>query len=152
MNEIDIFKDLDSFMFPTTLVIAYRIKNTLGRIEDAFQECCKPDVAHFDLSILRLPEKRLKIKDVGCQLHYDPVTGDDIEEFFAECEVPKSRIKNGYIFTSGASYTPLSDIYCRMVQNGYYSLGDRNFSATDIGRHVMEYMNWSSASWEDIYD
>jgi len=55
------------------------------------------------------------------------------------------------MLTTRSSYTPLSDIYYRLVQNGYYILGSRNFGFNDIGMLIMEYMSWSTASWEDLY-
>ena len=36
--------------------------------------------------------------------------------------------KGEFMFGTRASHTPLSDIYYALVQNGYYILGDRDFT------------------------
>jgi hypothetical protein len=46
------------------------------------------------------------------------------------------------------SYTPLSDFYYELVQNSYYTLGQRDFSLIDLGEHLMDYMEWTTTSWD----
>ncbi len=152
MNEVDIFNGCESFSAPITHAFAYRIKNKLETIEQSFQEHCEPDIFHFDLTILRLLESNLKSKEIGCQLHYEPLTTEGMNELKDEHDVPISNFKGEFLFGTSASYTPLSDIYYSLVQNGYYMLGDRNFTFNDIGEHVMSYMNWSTASWSELYE
>ena len=150
MNEIDIFNNTDSFSSPTTQVFAYRIKNSLDTIESSFKKNSEPSLFHYDLVILRLSEKNLKNKEVGCQLHYEPVSQENIDEIKSKYELSEYDLKGNFSFGTRASYTPLSDIYYSLVQNGYYALGDRDFSFIEIGQHIMSYMSWSTASWDDI--
>ena len=150
MNEVDVFNK-QSFSSPITKVFAYRIKNKLETIEHSFQKNCEPTAFHYDLVILRLPEQDFNNKEIGCELHYEPVSEEDISEMKEKYEVPKESFKDEFLFGTRASYTPLSDLYYSLVQDGYYMLGDRNFGFDDIGEHIMSYMSWSTASWNDIY-
>lgn len=152
MNEVDKFIGNDSFSAPITAVLAYRIKNSLETIERSFQKHCEPDAFHFDLTILRLSEKDLKSKEVGCELHFEPNTNEGLAVLQKEYGVPASAFKGNFLFGTRASYTPLSDVYYSLVQNGYYMLGERDFSFNDIGAHIMSYMSWSTASWEELYE
>ncbi len=151
MNEVDVFNK-QSFSSPITKVFAYRIKNKLETIEQSFQKNCEPTAFHYDLVILRLPEQDFNNKEIGCELHYEPVSEEDICEMKEKYEVPKESFKDEFLFGTRASYTPLSDLYYSLVQDGYYMLGDRNFRFDDIGEHIMSYMSWSTASWNDIYE
>lgn len=151
MNEVDVFNGCKSFSSPITQAFAYRTKNKLETIEQSFQKHCEPDAFHYDLTILRLSERNLNSGEVGCELHYEPVSSKDINELQVEHGVPEDNFKDGFLFGTRASYTPLSDIYYALVQNGYYMLGDRNFTFNDIGEHVMSYMSWSTASWGELY-
>lgn len=151
MNEIEIFNCDGCFSSPITNAFAYRIKNKLETIEHHFQENSKPDAFHFDLIILRLQNKDFNNKEVGCELHYEPISKEDIDNLEDENEIDECSFTNGFLFGTRAIYTPLSDIYYSLVQNGYYILGERDFTFQDIGIHMMSYMSWSTASWEDIY-
>ena len=57
----------------------------------------------------------------------------------------------GFMPIPRASFTLLSDVYYRIVQDAYYTLEDRDYSFGDIGRHIMDYMSWASASWDDVF-
>ncbi|EMQ60202.1 hypothetical protein VCEM1676A_003163 [Vibrio cholerae O1 str. EM-1676A] len=151
MNEVVEFKDLDSWKAPITSVIAYRIKNKIDTIESAFVRICEPECYHFDLSVLRFSDKDMRSSDVGCDLHFEPNSDSDVKSLKMEYGIPDSAFKGNFMLTTRPSYTPLSDIYYRLVQNGYYILGSRNFGFNDIGMLIMEYMSWSTASWEDLY-
>lgn len=151
MNEVDIFNCNGCYKAPITSAFAYRIKNKLETIESYFQENSQPSTSHFDLSILRLPEKDFNNKEIGCELHYEPVTEEDIKKANDQEKIDEWKSKKGYLFGTRASYTPLSDFYYSLVQDAYYILGDRDFTFNDIGMHIMHYMSWSTAFWEDIF-
>lgn len=152
MNEVDIFDGVESFCSPITMVLAYRIKNKLETIEQSFQKYCEPDEFHFDLTVLRLSEKGFKPKAVGCELHFEPVSTEDFSELKEKYDISDNLFKGQFLFGTRASYTPLSDVYYSLVQNGYYILGERNFAFNDIGGHIMDYMSWSTASWSELYE
>lgn len=152
MNELECFKHQDSFNSPITSVLAYRIKNKLVTIEQSFIEHCDPDESHFDLTVLRLSEKELNTKDVGCELHFEPHFDEEVTSLQEEFGVPPNLFKGNCILTTRASYTPLSDVYYSLVQNGYYILGERDFNFNNIGAHIMSYMSWSTASWRELYE
>lgn len=151
ISELNIFSDYDSFISPITHVLAYRSKNRLNTIEAAFQKYCDPRSFHFDLSILRLSEPDINNSEVGCELHFEPVSSEGVIDMKKNYGAPDSCFKGKFLFGTRPSYSPLSDFYYELVQNGYYMLGDREFSFNDIGQHIMEYMSWSTASWEDLY-
>lgn len=150
IKEIEIFDCDDCFSSPITQAFAYRIKNKLETIEHHFQENSQPDIFHFDLIVLRLPEKDFNNKEVGCELHYEPISKEDIKNL-EKNEIDEYNFTNGFLFGTRAVYSPLSDIYYSLVQNGYYILGTREFTFDDIGEHIMSYMSWSTAKWEDVY-
>ncbi|MCG3703103.1 hypothetical protein L5F68_02015 [Aliarcobacter butzleri] len=147
INEVEEFDDIGSFMSPINSAFAYRIKNKLETIELHFQNYCKPELFHFDLMILCIEEKEFKKIKFGCELHYEPIFGKD----FSEEELKELKINNGFLFGNRPCYTPLSDFYYSLVQNSYYILGERDYSFNQIGRHIMDYMSWSTASWNDLY-
>lgn len=150
MNEIDIFKN-NGWSAPIIKAFAYRIKNKLETIEHSFQEYCEPETFHYDLVILRLSDKELNNKEVGCELHYELFEKENIKEAIDKYGMQEDDFKGEFLFGTRASYTPLSDIYYALVQDGYYTLGDRNFTFDDIGSHIMDYMSWSTAAWSDLY-
>ena len=151
MNEVDIFDFDNSYSSPITNALAYRIKNKLETIESHFQKNSNPSIFHFDLIILRLPKHDFNNKEIGCQLHYEPISKDEIDSLENQNEIDECSLTNGFLFGTIAEHTPLSDMYYSLVQNGYYILGDRNFTFQDIGIHMMSYMSWSTASWEEVY-
>ncbi|WP_411993556.1 DUF6602 domain-containing protein [Agarivorans sp. DSG3-1] len=152
MNEVDSFANQESFSPPTAMVLAYRIKNKLDTVEQSFCKHSEPDKFHFDLTILRLSETDLKHQNVGCELRFEPVQAEDMPEFKEKYDVPDEYLNGNFVFGIRASYTPLSDVYYSMVQTGYYTLGARDFGFNDIGEHVMDYMSWSTARWNELYE
>jgi len=150
-NEVDQFVSDDGWAAPRINSIAYRCRNKLETIENSFKEHSDPERYFSDMTILRFSRNDgVKIKDSGCELHFEPI--EDPISMQEEYDIPETEFKGDYLFGTRASYTPLSDFYYHLVQNGYYILGDRDFSFNDLGRHVMEYMSWSTASWGDILE
>lgn len=122
----------------STLVFAYRSANRLDTIERKYIEYADPWNAGIDIFLLRLPEKdQVAGKKHGVEFHFEP-----------KFESEKSDKVIGYDSITRASYTPLSDLYYGLVQDSYYHLGHRNSSFNDIGQHVMDYMAWSTCSWQ----
>lgn len=151
INEIDQFCSGGCWSAPRLKSIAYRCKTKLETIEKSFIKFSDPIRYFSDMTILRFSEHDgIKIKDTGCELHFEPI--DDVKLMKDEYGIPDFEFKGDFLFGTRASYTPLSDFYYRLVQDGYYILGDRNFSFIDLGRHVMEYMSWSTALWDDIFE
>jgi hypothetical protein len=121
----------------STLGFAYRGANRLSTMEEKYIDAADPWNTGLDLYLLSLHEKdRLPGKKHGVTWHFEP-----------EFESEKSGKVINYFPTTRLSYTPLSDLYYRLVQDSYYALGYRNYSFTDIGRHVMSYMSWASFAW-----
>jgi hypothetical protein len=117
---------------------AYGCANRLDTLESAYGRSGEPEKAGLDISVLRLHTKdQTKKQPVGVEFHFEPDISDDGSEEII-----------GYFLTTRPMFTPLSDLYYRLVQNGYYTLGHRDYSYSDIGRHVMQYMAWSTCSWE----
>lgn len=118
----------------STLGFAYRSANRLSSVEDKYIEAADPWKTSLDIYLLSVHEKdRLAGKKHGVELHFEP-----------EFKTEKSRKVTGYFPTTRPSYTPLSDLYYCLVQDSYYVLGQRNYSFTDIGKHVMSYMSWAT--------
>jgi len=131
--------DPADFRSVRTTAFAFRSAQRLDTLEQKYEEVGKPDKSGLDITILRLSDKNIK-KDVGVELHFEP-------RFASE----KSTKLIGFMPIPGASFTPLSDLYYRMVQNSYYTIEKRRHSYGDIGRHVMDYMNWATASWDKVF-
>jgi hypothetical protein len=124
-----------------TSVFAYRSANRLDTIEKRYTETGTPEHASLDFYILRLSENdQSNSNSVGVELHFEPVF-----------ESQRSDKVTGYSPTCRASFTPLSDLYYRIVQDSYYCLGARNHSFTDIGRHVMSYLSWATCDWNEYF-
>lgn len=151
IDKVDDYKDACSYKTPITSALAYRIKNKLESITKAYRLNSNPALFHFDLSILRLNDNELNDEDVGCQLHYEPIIGIGAEELKKKYDLGDEDICDGFLLTSIPCYTVLSDFYYHLVQSGYYILGERDYSYSDIGEHIMEYMEWSTVSWETLY-
>ncbi len=141
-KEIDLYGDVGDFSSVSTNLIAYRCAQKLDTIQTAYEKYGEPLLAGLDLYIMRFPEKET-FQDIkfGGLLHFEPPFEDENEIGPAD----------GYWPCFGASYTPLSDFYYRLVQNCYYTLGSRDYSFNEIGEHFMDYMSWSTILWEDIY-
>lgn len=151
MNEVELFNPPHSFCAPTTLAFAYRTRNKLESIERAYYEHCQPNEFHYDLTILRSSELEINSEIIGCQIHFEPTFEESLEDLKLE-GFSDSEINGKHVLLTRPSHTPLSDFYYSLVQRGYYSLGDRNFCFHDIGAHIMSYMSWSTASWNEISD
>jgi len=130
----------DSFYVDTNL-IAYHCAQKLDTIEDIYVKSGTPSTGDLDIYILRFPKQETTVNhEFGGLLHFEPLFDDS-----------KTNPIDSYSPCFSASYTPLSDFFYRLVQNCYYSLGYRDFSFSQIGAHFMDYMSWSSASWEKVY-
>jgi hypothetical protein len=112
---------------------AYRSQQRLDTLADRFFDLGTPDKGFVDLFLLRLPVKDQERQEkVGAFLHFEGTSDSkegDVEEFTP---------------TLMRMFTPLSDLYYMVVQNSYYTLGSRDWSFSDIGEHVMDYLSWSS--------
>lgn len=113
---------------------AYRSQNRLDTLADRYFTLGTPTHGHVDLYLLRLPpQDHDGPGPQGALLHFEPT--------FAR---RNSKKVTGFVPTLMRLYTPLSDLYYTVIQLSYYSLASRGFSLGDIGRHVMDYMSWSS--------
>lgn len=151
IDKADDFSEKYSFRSPITSVLAYRIRNNLETITNSFKKHSNPESHYFDLSILRLDDSDLNDADVGCILHYEPIYENSIDAFKEKYDVDDDSMKCRFLLTQIPCYTVLSDFYYSLVQNGYYILGEREYSYGDIGKHIMEYMEWSTVSWEELF-
>jgi len=120
---------------------AYGCANRLDALEAEYERVGQPNEAPLDISLMRLhPNDATRERPLGVELHFEP----DFDE------KDESKLK-GYILTSIPQFTPLNDLYYRLVQNSYYTLGRRDIDYTDIGVHVMDYMSWSTCAWDEYY-
>jgi len=143
-QEIEFYGDNKSFSSVSMNLIAYRCAQKLDTIQDAYEKYGQPLISGLDLYIIRFPEKEIpKDIEVGGLLHFEPPFEEDKENEIGTID--------GYWPCFGASHTPLSDFYYRLVQNCYYTLGTRDFTFNEIGAHIMDYMSWSTVSWDKIY-
>lgn len=74
-------------------------------------------------------------------MHFEPNSDSEVQSLKIKYGIPDSAFKGNFMLITRPSYTPLSDIYYRLVQNGYYILGSRDFSFNNIGVLIMEYMS-----------
>lgn len=116
-----------------TNAIAYRSASGLKSLEKKYCEICDPYVSWFEISLLRLPNDERKL---GFNFRFEAMVDEDENESYEGSEC---------FYWPNYSFTPLSDIYYRLVQDSYYTLAWRNHQFEDIGRHIMNYMNWSTA-------
>jgi len=113
----------------------------LGTLEKMYEEEGDPNHASFDISLLRLhPKDATHTKPIGIELHFEPRFVDG-----------KSSNIEGYDLTSIPVYTPLSDLYYRLIQDSDYIMDHRRHTFNDIGRQFMEYMSWSTFPWEKYF-
>jgi len=125
-----------------TCAFAYGCANKLDSLESIYEKVGTPDLTGLDINILRLhPSDQIENNALGVEFHFVPISKDD-----------SSDMITGYEMRSLPKFTPLSDLYYQLVQNAYYTLGQRNQGFTDIGRQVMDYMSWSTCSWEKYYE
>jgi hypothetical protein len=136
--------EVDGFKFhewgsPFTLAFAYQAGAGLDALEAQYEKSATPTVASMDIHIMRLQDKDTpRSKRMGVELHFEPPFKDEG--------------KAEWTCTCVAKFTPLSDLYYHLVQSAYYTLGERGFVYSDIGRHVMDYMSWSTCPWESYYE
>jgi len=135
-DEVKGYGDSGDFRSVRTTGFAFRSIQRLDALEQKYEDVGEPSKCGLDITILHLPDKDIK-RGIGVELHFEP-------QFKSE----KSNKVIGFTPIAGASFTPLSDLYYRMVQNSYYALQERGYSFGDIGRHVMNYMSWATASWD----
>ena len=140
-SEVDEYGS-DSFSSIRTSALAYRSSYLLDSLEAKYIAVGKPEQAGLDVYIMRLAEKdQINITEIGAELHFEP-----------DFESEESERVIGFFPTCRASYTLLSDLYYRLVQDSYYTSASRDFSFSDIGAHFMQYMAWSTASWEEYFN
>ncbi len=137
--EVNGYGNPGDFSSVHTTAFAFRSAQSLDTLEQKYEEVGKPRKSGLDITVLRLSDKNIK-KEIGVELHFEP-------DFASE----KSKKVIGFIPIPGASFTPLSDLYYRMVQNSYYTMEERGYSYGDIARHVMDYMSWATASWDKVF-
>ncbi len=122
---------------------AYKCANKLNTLEDKYIQFACPKITSLDIYLLRLhPSDQVQSKNIGAVLHFEPIDEED-EDYEDSLD--------GYIPTCRACYNPLSDLYYEIIQNSYYTLGSRDISFSEIGAHVMDYLSWSTCSWDDYF-
>ncbi len=115
---------------------AYGSRNRLNTLKDRYVEAGQPEESTLDICLLRLhPKDQKNPKEIGVELHFEPILEDDKNNQITE-----------HIPTCRPSFTPLSDLYYNIVQTSYYTIGSRNYSYSDIGRHVSNYMSWATCA------
>lgn len=125
--------DFENWGRPFTRAFAYRSKIKINTAESIYQDNHDPFSIDLDLYIMRLHKSdQPKGEELGAELHYEPGFDD---------EAPGSSY---YSLMPILQKTLLSDFYYNLIQTSYYTLGSRNITETDIGRHVMDYMSWST--------
>lgn len=138
VREVREFENIDSFSAPQSLLVAYNCFHRLSSLERAFFLDASLDRAKMDAVFLRYhPSDRVARGAAGGQLHLEPP--------FPEVRGGKAPLPGGFFHMSIPSHTPLSDLYYSLVQDSYYTLGERDFSFDVIGAHFNDYMNWSTA-------
>ena len=127
-----------------TWAFAYRTRNRLLTLDDRYIESSKPWKTGLDLFVMRLKDSdQLAEKKLGALFHYEPIF---------ETDSPIDVKIVDWTPTCSLKQTPLSDLYYSVVQHSYYTLAARNHQFNDIGRHVMDYLSWTSFSWDKFYD
>lgn len=123
---------------------AYKCANKLDTLDDKYIQFAQPKETPLDIYLIRLhPSDQVPGKNIGAMLHFEPV--DEEDEDYEDS-------MDGYVPTCALCYNPLSDLYYRLIQNSYYMLGSRNISFSDIGAHVMDYLAWSTFSWDEYWE
>lgn len=132
-----------------TSAIAYHCAQRLNTLEKTYVASSQTSECNVDITIFRYPPKDLDSRSgIGGTFHFEPVEDENIP--LVPDDLRDTHLKNGSLFMSISSHTPLSDFYYNLVQDCYYSLGERNFALEDIGNHFNEYMNWATANWGDF--
>jgi hypothetical protein len=137
--EVKGYGDPNDFRMVRTTAFAYRSAHRLDSLEKKYIEFGQPHKSGLDIYVLRLSEKAIQ-REIGVEFHFEP-----------DFESDDSHKVIGFIPILRPSFTPLSDVYYRIVQDFYYTLEARGHSFGDIGHHVMDYMSWASASWDEVF-
>lgn len=121
---------------------SYKCANRLDTLEEKYILTAQLDkTSGLDIFLMRLhPSDQTSQQKIGAMLHFEPDFNEKNEDEIV-----------GYIPTCTASFTPLSDLYFDIVQRGYYILGSRDISYNDIGAQVMDYLSWSTCSWDQYW-
>ncbi len=114
----------------STVAFAYRSSQGLDTLEAKYTQLCKPQSSALDIHVLRLPYEDYP-PTIGFEFHFEPFfdAGDTVIDY--------EEVTRPY-------YNGLSDLYYRLVQDAYYTLETRGYSYGDVGRHIMDYMSWST--------
>jgi hypothetical protein len=137
IQQVKEFERPDGWGAPRQTLLAYRTEQRLETLESAFFGASSPEVSPMDGVVLRcLSSDAAIIGGVGGTLHLEPP--------FPE-ENGRGPRPDGYFPVFIPSHTPLSDLYYALVQNAYYTLGERDYSFHDIGSHFNDYMSWATA-------
>lgn len=136
-QQVKEFETPDGWGSPRQTLLAYRTEQKLETLEAAFFGASSPEFSPMDSIVLRcLPSDAAIIGGVGGTLHLEPP--------FPE-EDGRGPRPDGYFPMFIPSHTPLSDLYYSLVQDAYYTLGERDYSFNDIGAHFNDYMSWATA-------
>jgi hypothetical protein len=124
--------------------IAYATSLRLDTLEDHFFDPCRK-IRQCDLTLLRVDKREFAsgLANVGAELHWEPRADEEDGESEGSSG-PKDAITDQWIETTRFTQAPLSDLYYRLVQDGYYALDARSFSFGDIGAQMMDYMSWGT--------
>jgi hypothetical protein len=133
-SEIEIYGEVGAWGSVATNGFAYRNRHSLDALERKYIQVGKPQNSSLDIYILQVSNTGLP-QEIGWNLHFEP---------------PYEEVENDTFWPIvSPHHTILSDLYYSLIQNSYYTLATRNFNYGDIGRHIMQYMNWSTYLEED---
>jgi hypothetical protein len=136
-QEVEEFKAPGEWGTPQVTLFAYATAQRLGSIQGTYFKNSVPESAPMDGVILRCHASDIGIAGgQGGTLHLGPpFPGED----------GQGPRPDGHFPAFIPSHTPLSDLYYTLVQNAYYTLGERDYSFNEIGAHFNEYMEWATA-------
>lgn len=120
-----------------TALLAYNTSQRIERLEEVYFANCEPTRAVLEARVLRYhPADQLPSGGVGGLLQIEPP--------FPE-EGGTGPLPGGWFPLSISSHTPLSDLYYQLVQDCYYTIGERDYSFHQIGAQFNDYMSWATA-------
>jgi hypothetical protein len=127
------------------IAFAYRSECRAKTLADEYFDIFVDGSTHTDLYLLRVPDSdQNDMPNTGALLHLEPIAKEnEIGEY--ETDAEGRVIVEKWLPYMSRHYTPLSDMYYRLIQNSYYELESRNFSFGNIGAHLLKYMSWSTA-------
>lgn len=133
VSQLPDFADEDSFAAPAFVLLAYKCFHRLNSLEKIFFSEANTNGARMDAVLLRYHQSDQDSFDaLGGQLHLEPP--------FPE-EGGQGSLPGGFFPMSHTSSSPLSDLYYSLVQDSYYTLGERDYSLSEIGAHFNDYMS-----------